>query len=105
MMAMDRRQFLKITGWSALLGLGGKTAFQWLAPGEAEASLQQAAMIAGQKWGMALDLALLDEEAMSKFIQACHTYYNVRNIGNSKWEHRWIWKETKDQYFPGQEIQ
>ena len=47
MMAMDRRQFLKIAGLSALLGLGGKTAIELLAPGEAEASLQQAPMIAG----------------------------------------------------------
>jgi len=81
MMAMDRRQFLKITGLSALLGLGGKTALQVLAPGEAEAAIQQANKIAGKKWGMALDVTLLDEEIMSKCIQACHTYYNVPNIG------------------------
>ena len=103
MMAMDRRQFLKITGLSALLGLGGKTAFQWLAPGEAEAALEQATVIAGKKWGMALDMTLLDEEVMSKCIQACHTYYNVPNMGNAKVELKWIWKETYDHSFPGQE--
>ncbi len=103
MMAMDRRQFLKITGWSALLGLGGKTAFQWLAPGEAEAALEQATKLAGKKWGMALDVTLLDEEIMSKCIQACHAYYNVPNIGNSKEEIKWLWKETYDHSFPGQE--
>ena len=103
MMAMDRRQFLKITGWSALLGLGGKTAFEWLAPGEAEAALEQATKLAGKKWGMALDVTLLDEEIMSKCIQACHAYYNVPNIGNSKEEIKWLWKETYDHSFPGQE--
>jgi hypothetical protein len=34
MMGMDRRAFLKIAGWSALLGLGGKAAYELLAPGE-----------------------------------------------------------------------
>jgi Fe-S-cluster-containing dehydrogenase component len=103
MMAMDRRQFLKIAGLSALLGLGGKTAFQLLAPGEAEASLEQAPMIAGKKWGMALDTTLLDEEIMGQAIKACHTYYNVPNFGNPKVEIKWIWEEIYEHSFPGQE--
>ena len=50
MMAMDRREFLKIAGLSALLGLGGKAAFELLAPGEAEAVLQ-ADPLAGEEVG------------------------------------------------------
>ena len=38
MMALDRREFLKIAGLSTLLGLGGKAAFELLSPGELEAS-------------------------------------------------------------------
>jgi molybdopterin-containing oxidoreductase family iron-sulfur binding subunit len=38
MMGINRREFLKIAGWSALLGAGGKSAFELLAPGEAKLS-------------------------------------------------------------------
>jgi hypothetical protein len=60
-MAMDRREFLKIAGLTALLGIGGKTGFELLAPGAVEAALQNVPLAAGKKWGMALDVLLLDE--------------------------------------------
>jgi molybdopterin-containing oxidoreductase family iron-sulfur binding subunit len=41
MMGMDRRKFLKLAGLSTLFGLGGKAAFDLLAPGELEASLDE----------------------------------------------------------------
>ncbi|MBL7102394.1 MAG: 4Fe-4S ferredoxin, partial [Desulfobacteraceae bacterium] len=39
-MGVDRREFLKIAGYAALFGLGGKAAIDILAPGELEASMQ-----------------------------------------------------------------
>ena len=103
MMGMDRREFLRMAGLSALLGLGGKTAFQLLAPGEVEASLAAVPLTAGKKWGMVVDMTKLDEALMDKCTEACHSFHNVPNLGNPKEEIKWIWKETYEHSFPGQE--
>ena len=102
-MAMDRREFLKIAGLTALLGIGGKSGVELLAPGAVEAALRDVPLAAGKKWGMALDVLLLDEAVMDECIEACHNYNNVPRIGNPKEEIKWIWKETYDHAFPGQE--
>ena len=39
-MGVDRREFLKVVGLSAFIGLGGKTAFELLAPRDVEAQLE-----------------------------------------------------------------
>jgi molybdopterin-containing oxidoreductase family iron-sulfur binding subunit len=102
-MAMDRREFLKITGMAALLGMGGKGAFEILAPGEAEAALNSVPLTAGKKWGMAVFMGKLDDAVMNKCMEACHRIHNVPNIGNPKEEIKWIWKEDYEHTFPGQE--
>ena len=38
-MGIDRREFIRIAGLSTLLGLGGKGAFELLAPGRVEAEI------------------------------------------------------------------
>ncbi len=102
MMGINRREFLKIAGWSALLGAGGKSAFELLAPGEAEALLQPDPLKAKQ-WAMAIDFTKMDEEVMGAAIKACHRLYNVPDMGNPKVELKWIWKETYEHTFPTQE--
>jgi Fe-S-cluster-containing dehydrogenase component len=102
MMAINRREFLKIAGWSALLGAGGNAAFELLAPGEAEALLQPAPLKAKQ-WAMAIDFTKMDEEVMGAAIKACHRLYNVPDMGNPKVELKWLWKETYEHAFPSQE--
>jgi Fe-S-cluster-containing dehydrogenase component len=102
-MAMDRRRFLKIAGYSTLLGLGGKAAFDLFAPGEVEATLQEVPLTAGKKWGMVVDMTQLTDEIMDKCAEACHRFHNVPNLGNPKEEIKWIWKETYEHTFPDQE--
>jgi len=102
-MSMDRRRFLKLAGYSTLLGLGGKAAFEFLAPGEVEATLQSIPLTAGKKWGMVADMTRLNDEIMDKCAEACHRVHNVPNMGNPKEELKWIWKETYEHTFPGQE--
>jgi Fe-S-cluster-containing dehydrogenase component len=102
-MGMDRREFLKVAGLSALLGIGGKAAFELFAPGEVEASLQAVPLAAGKKWGMAVDMNKMTDEIMDRCIDACHRSHNVPNLGNPKEEIKWIWKETYEHSFPGQE--
>jgi Fe-S-cluster-containing dehydrogenase component len=101
-MAVDRRKFLKIAGLSAVMGLGGKAAFELLAPGELEASLKDLPLTEGKKWGMVVDMTKMDEAVMDRCIEACHRYHNVPNFGNRKVEIKWIWKETYEHTFPDQ---
>ncbi len=102
-MAMDRRKFLKIAGLSAALGLGGKAALDLMAPGEVEASLQNMPLTQGKKWGMVVDMNKMTEAIMDKCIAACHVEHNVPDLGNPKEEIKWIWKETYEHTFPGQQ--
>jgi molybdopterin-containing oxidoreductase family iron-sulfur binding subunit len=99
-MAMDRRKFLKIAGISTVLGLGGKTAFHLFAPGDVEASLKDMPLAAGKKWAMVVDSGKLDDQIVDACIEACHKTHNVPDMGNSKWEIKWLWKDTFEHTFP-----
>ena len=49
-MGMDRREFIRLAGLSALLGLGGKGAFELMAPGRVEAEIvPEAAALKGKR--------------------------------------------------------
>ena len=102
-MAMDRRAFLKAAGVTALLGIGGKAGIEWLAPGAVDAAVKDLPLTAGKKWGMAVDVRLLNETVMNACIEACHVHNNVPNFGNPKEEIKWLWKDTYHHAFPGQE--
>ena len=102
MMGVDRRDFLKIAGVSALLGLGGKTAIDVLAPGELEASMDAVPLAEGKRWAMVIDMQKMDEEIMDKCIEACHGEHNVPDFGNPKDEIKWMFKEEYEHTFPGQ---
>ncbi len=101
-MGINRREFLKIAGFSTLLGLGGKAAFELLAPGEIEAAIEEIPLTAGKKWGMVVDMTKMDEEIMDKAIKVCHRIHNVPKVANPKQEIKWIWKETYEHTFPDQ---
>jgi Fe-S-cluster-containing dehydrogenase component len=101
-MGVDRREFLKIAGISALLGLGGKTAIDFLAPGDLEASMDAVPLTEGKRWAMVIDMQRMDEEIMDKCIEACHLEHNVPDLGNPKEEIKWMWKEEYEHTFPGQ---
>ncbi len=60
-MGINRREFIKLAGLSALLGLGGKSAFELVLPGEVEAA-QVAQPVAGAKrWAMVVDMRKLND--------------------------------------------
>jgi len=101
-MSLDRREFLKLAGLSALLGMGGKAAFELVAPGELEAATEAVPLTEGKRWAMVIDMTRINEEIMDKCIEACHRQHNVPDLGNPKEEIKWIWKETYEHTFPGQ---
>jgi len=99
-MGVDRRQFLKIAGLSALVGLGGKSAFELLAPGDVEAALP---LMEGKRWAMVIDMRHMTEEIMKKCRETCHHVHNVPEFGDPKVEIKWIWEEAFKHAFPDQE--
>lgn len=118
-MGMERREFIKIAGLSTLLGLGGKSAFELLFPGELEAAFQaKPEALKGKRWAMVVDMKKMDEATARKCIEACHKVHNVPNLDNPinpkdkvspeekvRWEIKWIWKEPYHNAFPGMEYE
>ena len=102
-MAVDRRKFLKIAGLSAVMGLGGKGAWEILAPGELEASVKDIPLTQGKKYGMVVNMPEMREEILDKCIDACHRVHNVPNWGDPKAEIKWVFKDYYEHTFPGQE--
>lgn len=104
-MSISRRQFLKIAGASAVIGLGGITALDVLQRGQFEASqvLKDPKALVGKRWAMVIDIKKLDEETMKRCGDVCHRIHNVPDIDKPKEEIKWIWKETFEHAFPGQE--
>ena len=86
---------MRLAELSTLIGLGGKTAFEWLAPGQVEASIKEAPLTAGTKWGMVVDMTKMDKHVMDECIEACHRTHNVPDHGNPKEEIKWIWTADK----------
>jgi Fe-S-cluster-containing dehydrogenase component len=101
-MGMDRRRFLKIAGLSAMMGIGGKTAFELLAPGEVEASLDDIPLTLAKKWGMVVDMHKMTDAIIAACREACHRIHNVPDWGDPKIEVKWIWGETYEHTFPDQ---
>jgi len=118
-MGMDRRKFIKIAGFSTLVGLGGKSAFELLFPGELEAAFQaKTETLKGKRWAMVVDMKKMDEATARKCVEACHKVHNVPNLDNPinpkdkvsseekvRWEIKWIWTEHYHNAFPGTEYE
>jgi molybdopterin-containing oxidoreductase family iron-sulfur binding subunit len=105
-MSISRREFLKIAGASALAGFGGISAFEILQPGQFEASqvVPDTKGLVAKRWAMVVDISRFKtEEDYKRCIEACHRIHNVPDVGNPKEEIKWIWKETYEHAFPGQE--
>ncbi|MEW6657681.1 MAG: sulfate reduction electron transfer complex DsrMKJOP subunit DsrO [Thermodesulfobacteriota bacterium] len=106
-MGIDRREFIRISGLAALLGLGGKGAFELLRPGQVEAALgAEPKAQAGKRWAMVVNMQKMDEATARKCIDACHRVHNVPDFNNpndtknkldpeiaNRYEVKWIWTE------------
>ena len=103
-MGVDRRDFLKIAGFAAVFGLGGKAAIDILAPGELEAATEGVPLTQGKRWSMVIDmrkcLKKQEKDGCKECIVACHKEHNVPDWGNPRHEIKWIWKEAYEHSFP-----
>jgi Fe-S-cluster-containing dehydrogenase component len=60
--------------------------------------------LTAKRWAMVVDVSKLKtEDDYKKITDACHRVHNVPDLGNPKDEIKWIWKETYEHTFPGQE--
>ena len=105
-MSMDRRNFLRIAGISSLLGVGGFSLASTVR-NRVEASqvkLGKEALTAS-RWGMVIDMSrFTSEEDYQRCADACHREHNVPHItDNIKHEIKWLWPETYEHAFPGNE--
>ncbi len=116
-MGIDRRDFIKLAGLSALLGLSGRSAFEMLKPGQVAAALEaEPQALTAKRWAMVVDMRKLDDQIAHKCIEACHRIHNVPDFSNpvdpamkvtdaerARWEVKWIWTEHYEHAFPGVE--
>ena len=116
-MGMDRREFIRIAGLSTLLGLGGKGAFELLAPGRAVAEIvPEPGALKGKRWAMVVNQKKLDDATAQKCIAACDRVHNVPDFLNPpdaklkldpamahRYQIKWIWTDHFHNAFPGEE--
>ena len=115
-MSMDRREFIRLTGLSALLGLGGKAAFDLILPGAVDAAEKAKPAAEGVRWAMVVDMRKLDQKTAQRCIEACHILHNVADYAKPvnpkdavspeeivRWQMKWIWTEDYGHAFPGVE--
>ncbi|ACL18327.1 4Fe-4S ferredoxin iron-sulfur binding domain protein [Desulfitobacterium hafniense DCB-2] len=104
-MSINRREFLKKAGVIAALGLGGAVtldAFELLEPLKA-ADFTSENKLAAQRWAMVIDMSKLSQADIDEIIKGCHELHNVPDMGNEKDEIKWIWTDTYEHVFPGDE--
>jgi len=103
-MGVNRREFLKLAGLSALAGLGANSAWELLAPGSLDAAEQKFGAfeqaLTGSRWGMIVDMEKFNDELIRAAIDACHSTHNVPHIEGIKEEVKWIWTEPFQNVFP-----
>jgi Fe-S-cluster-containing dehydrogenase component len=103
-MDVTRRNFLKMTGATALLGGAGVTAFEIFAKGEAPPFPEQSAAAEKKIWAMTIDVnKCLGQGDCTKCFDACHSNHNVPHYDDPKREVKWLWKEQFEHVLPGME--
>jgi len=105
-MNINRREFLKIAGVSTMLGLGGVSAVNSLRNRvEASQISPNPEALTAKRWAMVVDMSKFKtEDDYQRCIDACHRAHNVPNVtANPKHEIKWLWKETYEHAFIGNE--
>ena len=90
---ISRKEFLKLSGVAAVLGVGGPLAFELFA--QDELAKESPAQI---RLGMVIDTGKCKEGCVD-CISACHFKHNVPGHNRKKDEVKWIWKEPAKHLF------
>ncbi|MFC1520954.1 sulfate reduction electron transfer complex DsrMKJOP subunit DsrO [Elusimicrobiota bacterium] len=99
---IDRRLFLKLAGLTTLAAAAGKfNAFKAFAAGT---HADKKTVPGTKQWAMAIDLDKCSKRKNCDLcFKACHVNHNVPTMKAKKEEIKWIWKETFEHAFHGQE--
>ena len=101
---IDRRDFLKILGVGAIVGIWGGSFFEIVNKRELEASIgsykKAPEALQAKKWAMVIDIKKLNKKIINDCIEICHSIHNVPTIANPKEEIKWIWEEKFKNVFP-----
>jgi molybdopterin-containing oxidoreductase family iron-sulfur binding subunit len=96
---VNRKEFLKLSGLAAVLGIGGPLVFELFANDLAENELGKSAKSTGKiRLGMVVDSRKC-KEGCTDCISACHFKHNVPDQLDKKNEIKWIWKEPAKHLF------
>jgi molybdopterin-containing oxidoreductase family iron-sulfur binding subunit len=110
-MGVNRRDFLKLTGWSAAAGALAQAGFQLLRPGEALAGQYEGdPEVASRRWAMVIDMEKFwkKPQLLDAAVKACHLNHNVPHVVDEhkhtdhKHEIKWIWSDSYPHVFPMQ---
>jgi Fe-S-cluster-containing dehydrogenase component len=102
-MKINRRDFMKIAGLTAMAGLTGVGTVARLKGNSLEAAEYSPpdGALKAKHWAMVIDVSKIKtEEEYQKIIQSCHVDHNVPNFGNPKDEVKWIWTDNYEHTFP-----
>ncbi len=107
-MGVNRRDFLKLAGYSAAAGALGGAGFELLRPGQALAGrFEGDPRVATRRWAMAIDMAKFWKrpDRLKAAIRSCHYHHNVPTVtrnGKPDKQHeiKWIWTDTFPHIFP-----
>ncbi|MFH1146159.1 MAG: 4Fe-4S dicluster domain-containing protein [Pseudomonadota bacterium] len=101
-MGINRRDFLKLAGITAVAGLGGASTLSVLSKSPVEASevLPPEGGLTAKRWGMVIDTRKFQtDEDYRRVIEACHSIHNVPDMHGDKQEVKWIWKDDYHHVF------
>ena len=109
-MERSRRDFLKIAGASAAVGLGARPVIEALAAGGGHEAVSEAMVEKGPealtatRWAMVVDTRKIESaEQLEAMVEACHKLHNVPKLENKRHEIKWIWETHFHNAFPLQE--
>lgn len=105
-MSLNRREFLKLTAITTIATAGGISTLELFRDKglEAHEVTPDTKPLTAKRWAMVVDIRKFKtEEDYKKVIDACHRIHNVPDFGNPKDEIKWIWTDTFEHAFPGQE--
>jgi len=107
-MAVNRRDFLRISGLGTLLGLGSMATQELLPPGKALAQqyLPDGKALKAKRWAMVVDarkcLEKVEQDGCRDCVLACNRVHNIPALPDPKHEVKWIWQERYENTFAGQ---
>lgn len=105
-MGINRRNFIKLAGVTAAVGIGGKKVLGEIVDDTtglpvANQPTRLPKPLTAKRWAMIIDLKKCRaKHGCTDCIDKCHKIHNVPDLGNPKDEIKWIWKEDFEGTFP-----